>query len=162
MTKGFLGNNMPMVVSPAPYSGVELSYHHIRWSCLVGFEILSDAGQKGFNRISGRLDKKLTILVLAHIEPKKIKSIPDMCDTGFLGRKLQSTRFQECHNSRHYLIFQQFSRSSCNDKIIRISDNINLMASCGYRTDSLSRPSSVMFARTGDIMPPCGVPALVG
>ena len=90
--------------------------------------------------------------------------------SGLLFRKFQSSFLEKVRDEWFDFIFQYLFRDARDDEVIRITYQVYLLIlafsallpECGYFLRSIrSRPSSAILARTGEMIPPCGVPSSV-
>ena len=87
--KNALTHYMPVIVSPAPYFGVEPINQIGGRNAQRGFDCLPDAAQEGFNVLLGRLDEQFPVGILAHILSEKIEALLHVRDDRLPGRKFQ-------------------------------------------------------------------------
>ena len=169
--KGFVADDMAMKVCPASYFGVEQGYQRICRGLFVCLDDIPDVRHERFHVLLRWLGEKLAI-VFPDVLSQKVKSPFDVRNGGLLFREFQSSFAEKCRNERFDFLFQNLLRDARNDEVIRIAHQIytfNLalsgfvaMGSWAVLLRSIgSSPSRAMLARTGEMMPPCGVPSVV-
>jgi len=91
-------HDVPVIVGPAPYFGVQPINQFGSRQAQASFNYLADAIQEDFHILLGRFDEQFPRGVLAHVLSEKIKALLHMRDDCFLGRKFQPTWLQELLN----------------------------------------------------------------
>jgi hypothetical protein len=75
-----------------------------------------------------------------------------MRDASLLRRELQSPFVHKLLDEGEDFVFQHVLGRTGDDEVIRIPNQVDFR--------NASNPSKTMFANVGEIIPPCGVPAL--
>lgn len=88
-------DNVPMVISPTSYLGVEFFDQIGGRGTQRGLDCFSDAIQEGFNILPGRLDEQFSIRIPAHVLSEKIKALFHVRDDCLRERKLKSSLLQK-------------------------------------------------------------------
>jgi hypothetical protein len=99
---------------------------------------------------------------------EKIKALWDIGNRSLRWRQLKTPLGEKVLDEWFDFIFQKLFRVSGDDEVIRISHHPHLMkirdssVPANFSVNTVSSPSSAMFAIVGEAIPPCGVPASVG
>ena len=160
-----------MILCPPSNDRVEHENESSRRQRLVLLDDFPDLFQVCMHVLLCWFDQQLVLLscfVLASVFTEEIEPVLTMGDTGFLAER---------SNPRSFIKASMRGLTSCSSSSF---DAAVTMKSSAYRTkltfaaipfpvvfgkftlNILSIPSSVIFAITGEIMSPCGVPSSVG
>jgi len=88
------------------------------------FDDLSDAIQEGSNVLPGRLDEQFPVRISAHVLSEEIKAVLHVRDDRLRRREFKTSFLQELLDEGFDFSFQQFSRFTGDDEVIRITDEI--------------------------------------
>ena len=157
---------------PAPDERVQLARSETPGSgALIALNDGSNFPQERLDTLRRRLDEQLTV-VFADVLAQEVKAIRDVRDHGLLGREFQTALPQEHFNERFHLIFQQFLRRPSDERSSAKRIRLTLGQTCllpvpdlagkGRSVDELRGRPEPYSTRTGEQIPPCGVPASVG
>ena len=122
---------MLVVVRPAPDDRVQGVDQFLLCARPIGFHQVRDFGPEGcLIRPGGPLQQPLfSFSVLSEVPPEKIESVPDVRDPGLFRREGQAPLRHECFDQRLDLLFQELSRVSRDDEIVRVPDRVHLSSS---------------------------------
>jgi len=88
-------HDVPMIVGPALYFGVQPINRFGSRQAQASFNYLSDAIQEDFHVLLGRLNEQFPTGILAHVLSEEIKALLHVRDDRLLGRKFQPTWLQK-------------------------------------------------------------------
>lgn len=114
-----------MIVNPTPNLWVELIDQIGGRHAKPGFNCCSDSYQECFNVLLGRLDEQFPVRVAAHVLSEKIKAFLHVRSDGLRGREFEPTLLKKLLNEGLDLSFQQVFRFTGDDKIIRVTNEID-------------------------------------
>ncbi len=118
-------HHVPMIVRPTANLRVELIDQVGSRPTTCVLDNFSDAIQEGSNILLGRLDEQFPVRVSAHILPEKIKAALHMRDDRLRWRKFKTSFSQKLLDEAFDFSFQEFFRSTGDDEVIRITDEMN-------------------------------------
>ncbi len=104
-----------------------------------GFVFLHDAPkflQVGLYRLLGWFHQQFGLFsrfVLAYVLTQKVKSLFNMRDDGFFWGQFESSFAHEVLHKRFHLLFEQFFRCPCDQKVVGVSDEIDLRVVARFR-----------------------------
>jgi hypothetical protein len=99
-------HNVPMIISPTSYFGVEFFDQIGGRETQRGLDCSSDAIQEGFNILPGRLDEQFSIRIPAHVLSEKIKAFLHVRNDCLCRRKFKPSFLQELLDEGLDLTFQ--------------------------------------------------------
>jgi len=126
MDKGFLGRCVLVKVCPSPYFGIECRYQPVGCGLFVVLDDLSDVRKKRFHVFLRRGDKEYPV-VLTYILSEEVKSFLYVRYPGLLFREFQSSLSEKFYNEWSDFQFQYLLRDSCNDEVVRITHQVDLL-----------------------------------
>src|SRR5436190_11988661 len=124
-SKGFFADHMPVIIGPPPNLWVQLSNEIACCGLLVDLDDFSNVLEKGMDVLFRGLDEQFSV-VLAQMLPKEVKTVFDMCDEGFLLRKLKSPLLYELLHKGFYFVFQDLFGFTGYNKVIGKAHEIDL------------------------------------
>ena len=104
--KGFGRTDVPMIISPTSYLGVEFFDQIGGRETQRGLDCSSGAIQEGFNILPGRLDEQFSIRIPAHVLSEKIKAFLHVRNDCLCRRKFKPSFLQELLDEGLDLTFQ--------------------------------------------------------
>jgi hypothetical protein len=123
--KNVFAHHVPVIVGPAPYFWVEPINQIGGRHAQGGFDRPPDAIQEGFDVLLGRLNEQFPVGILAHILSEEVEALFHVRNDRLRGRKFQPSFVQKLLDEGFDFSFQQFFRSTGDDEIIRVTDEIN-------------------------------------
>jgi hypothetical protein len=98
--------DMPMVVRPTSYLGVEFINQFGSRPTPCGFDGFPDGVQEGFNILLGRLNEQFPFGIPAHMLSEKVKALFHVRDDGLRRREFQPSFSQELFDQGFDFSFQ--------------------------------------------------------
>ena len=124
--EGFLGYRVLVVVRPAPNHRVQKIDKILLFGRLVSFHQVRYFGPEGCPvGLCRLLEQFLSFPVLAEVPSEKIKTIPDMRDSGLFRGERKSSLRHEGLDLRFDLFFQKFSGGSRYNHVVRIAHHVH-------------------------------------
>ena len=123
--EGTFADHVPMVVGPTPNFWVELIDQIGSRHAKPSFNRNSDAIQEGFDILLGRLDEQFPVRVAAHVLSEEIKAFLHVRNDRLRGREFEPSLLKELLDEGLDLSLQQIFRSTGDDEIIRVTNEVH-------------------------------------
>ena len=118
-------DDVPMIIGPTSYFRVEF-LNQIGSRCAQrGLDDSSDAVHEGLNVLLGRHNEQFSIGISAYILAEKVEAFFHVRDDRLRGREFKSTLLQKLLNEEFDFSFQCLFRSTGDDEVIRIPDEMH-------------------------------------
>lgn len=123
--KGLCATDVPMIMRPAPYHGIEQPNHIARCRLCMTFDDLSDIAEKRLHVLGGRCDHDFAVLVFADVLPEKVTPRLNMGNAGFLWREFQPSFLQERLDERLDCMFSSLFGAASDDEVVSPSHQMH-------------------------------------
>ena len=138
-------------------------------ACLLSLMIFRTFSRRRLHAFFRWLDEQLPVGTYVRFVRENRNPFSMCVMTVFSGESSSPRSAHEVFHKRFDFLFEHLFRAACNQKIVCVPYQMNFRLVCLScvvwdisPSVSASRPSSAIFASTGEQMPPCGVPASVG